>query len=700
MLTPSIREDLQLFEGTPLEDGSPTWLIFDTLTNKYFTIGLNAFRLLNYWNADVDTKTFLKDVKQKGVNLKEEELNDFISFLRVNDLVSHYNSEDTKFLIEKYKNQKKHFILSIIHNYLFFKIPLLKPDTFLDSTLMFAKIIGSKLVRYIVYVLGLIGIYFVIQNWDQFINTFLYFFNWNGFIFYAFSLVLVKAIHEFGHAYVAKNYGCNVNSMGIAFLVFFPFLYTDNTNAWRLRDYSNRLRINFAGISTELHLALLATFFWSILEPGTLKSIAFFIATTSWVSSLLINISPFMRFDGYYVLADFLRVENLQPRAFSLAKWKLRQIIFGLNHEQPEKMNANKINFLIFYAWSTWIYRFFLFIGIAILVYHYTFKVLGIILFVVEIIWFICLPIYREMALWWKMRSDIGLSFNFIRTILFISVLFFLFFYPWKNYQKIPAILQSENFISIYAPEEAQIKRVHIKEGDKVQKNQLLIELTSPSLNYKINQTIGKLELAELQINNALQSKTNREQLLSLRSKKNKLETEILNYNKIKSSLNIRAPFNAEITFLEKFKKDQWVNQEDPLLSLVDKDTQTIFAFISEKNIAKIDRTKDLFFISSHIDSPKIPLSIKSISKSPVNNFNLFPIVTSLYSGPIAARENSRSDIISEQAYYLVSMNLVKDITKVDQKMLGSVNIAIYPTSFAERIYKYVYAVLIRELSF
>ena len=700
MLTPSIREDLQLFEGTPLEDGSPTWLIFDTLTNKYFTIGLNAFRLLNYWNADVDTKTFIKNVEQKGVNLKEEELNDFISFLKVNDLISHHNSEDTKFLIEKYKNQKKHFILSIIHNYLFFKIPLLKPDTFLDSTLMFAKIIGSKLVRYIVYVLGLIGIYFVIQNWDQFINTFLYFFNWNGFIFYAFSLVLVKAIHEFGHAYVAKNYGCNVNSMGIAFLVFFPFLYTDNTNAWRLRDYSNRLRINFAGISTELHLALLATFFWSILEPGTLKSIAFFIATTSWVSSLLINISPFMRFDGYYVLADFLRVENLQPRAFSLAKWKLRQIVFGLNHEKPEKMSANKINFLIFYAWSTWIYRFFLFIGIAILVYHYTFKVLGIILFVVEIIWFICLPIYREMALWWKMRSDIGLSFNFIRTILFILVLFFLFFYPWKNYQKIPAILQSENFTSIYAPEEAQIKRVHIKEGDKVKKNQLLIELFSPSLNYKINQTIGKLELAELQINNALQSKINREQLLSLRSKKNKLETEILNYNKIESSLNIRAPFNAEITFLQKFKKDQWVNQEDPLLSLVDKDTQTIFAFISEKNIAKIDRTKDLFFISSHIDSPKIPLSIKSISKSPVNNFNLFPIVTSLYSGPIAARENSSSDIISEQAYYLVIMNLVEDITKVDQKMLGSVNIAIYPTSFAERIYKYVYAVLIRELSF
>ena len=700
MLTPSIREDLQLFDGTPLEDGSPSWLLFDTLTNKYFTIGLNAFRLLNYWKADVDTKTFLQNVEQKGVNLKEEELNDFISFLKVNDLVCHQNSEDINFLIEKYKNQQKHFLLKLIHNYLFFKIPLLKPDFFLDKTLSIVKLFGSKLLRNIIYILGFIGIILVIQNWDQFINTFLYFFNWNGIFFYALSLIVVKAIHEFGHAYVAKNYGCNVNSMGIAFLVFFPFLYTDNTNAWRLREYSNRLRINFAGISTELHLALIATFFWSILDPGTLKSIAFFIATTSWVSSLLINISPFMRFDGYYVLSDFLRIENLQPRAFSLAKWKLRQIIFGFKHQQPEEMNVNKRNFLIFYAWSTWIYRFFLFIGIALLVYHHAFKVLGIILFVVEILWFIALPIYREMLLWWKMRSEIGLSFNFIRTLLFILIIGTLFFYPWKNYQKIPAILQSENFISIYAPEEAQIKKIHTNEGMKVQENQILMELSSPSLSFKINQTIGELSLAKIKINNALQSKANRQQLLSLRSEKNKLETEIVNYEKIKSSLVIKAPFNSEIAYLPKFKEGQWINQKEPLVSLVDKKTKIIIAFISEKNIAKLDPSKDIFFISSHIDSPKIKLSISSISKSPVTNFNLFPIVTSLYGGPIAARENANVDILSEQAYYIITMNAFNNIDMIDQKMLGSVNIAISPTSFAEQIYKFVYATLIKELSF
>ena len=162
MLTPSIREDLQLFDGTPLEDGSPSWLLFDTLTNKYFTIGLNAFRLLNYWKADVDTKTFLQNVEQKGVSLKEEELNDFISFLKVNDLVCHQNSEDINFLVEKYKNQQKHFLLKIIHNYLFFKIPLLKPDFFLDKTLSIAKLFGSKLLRNIIYIFGFIDCHKII----------------------------------------------------------------------------------------------------------------------------------------------------------------------------------------------------------------------------------------------------------------------------------------------------------------------------------------------------------------------------------------------------------------------------------------------------------------------------------------------------------------------------------------------------------
>ena len=89
--------------------------------------------------------------------------------------------------------------------------------------------------------------------------------------------------------------------------------------------------------------------------------------------------------------------------------------------------------------------------------------------------------------------------------------------------------------------------------------------MISPSLDFKINQTIGELNLAEININNALQSKMNRQQLLSLKSEKNKLETEIVNYKKTKLSLIIKAPFDSEVAFLPKFIEGQWVNQNEPL---------------------------------------------------------------------------------------------------------------------------------------
>ena len=73
-----------------------------------------------------------------------------------------------------------------------------------------------------------------------------------------------------------------------------------------------------------------------------------------------------MRFDGYYIFSDWLKAENLQPRAFALARWKIRELLFGFYKEPPEELSKNRKWIFISYAWFTWIYRFFLFLGIAI----------------------------------------------------------------------------------------------------------------------------------------------------------------------------------------------------------------------------------------------------------------------------------------------------------------------------------------------
>src|SRR5690606_2711789 len=103
---------------------------------------------------------------------------------------------------------------------------------------------------------------------------------------------------------------------------------------------------------------------------------------------------------GYFLLADFLQLPNLHARAFALARWHLREALFNLGESPPEQLSKRMQSGLILFAWATWIYRLFLFIGIALLVYHFFIKAMGIFLFAVEIAWFVLVPVWRETKEW------------------------------------------------------------------------------------------------------------------------------------------------------------------------------------------------------------------------------------------------------------------------------------------------------------
>ncbi|UGA40408.1 hypothetical protein JOS77_14430 [Chromobacterium haemolyticum] len=159
-----------------------------------------------------------------------------------------------------------------------------------------------------------------------------------------------------------------------------PVLYTDTNDAWKLNSRRQRLLIGGAGMLAELVLAAWATLLWSFLPDGPLRAGVFLLATTTWLATLAINASPFMRFDGYFLLADYLGLPNLHNRAFALARWQLRKTLLGLDDPVPEHFPAARRRGLILFAWATWLYRLVLFLSIAFLVYHLFFKALGMLL--------------------------------------------------------------------------------------------------------------------------------------------------------------------------------------------------------------------------------------------------------------------------------------------------------------------------------
>ena len=700
MIVPYLRQDLEIFRGNSREDGSPAWLLYDAVRNKYFTLGLTAFRLINNWRGGEDIQNFEKKINSQGIETTGDEIKSFVSFLQQNNLIIQPQGQGVPFLMQQKNSLKKSWLMHLIHSYLFFKVPLFKPDEWLERTLDKVKFLGSKKIRNIIYLLGFIGLFFVIQQFENFTKTFLYFFSFKGLMIYFITLILVKCLHELGHAYVAKYHGCRVSAIGIAFLVFFPFLYTDTTDAWRLRNHKDRLLINFAGILTELHLALIATFVWGILPEGGLKSAAFFIATTSWISSIVINVSPFMRFDGYYVFSDWLKAENLQPRSFALAKWKIRETLFGFNHKPPEEINPSRRWTFIIYAWSTWVYRFFLFIGIALLVYYFAFKVLGIILFVIEIYWFIMLPILKELKQWWMMRSEIKINKQSFRTISILIICLMILFLPWKSSMKIPAIYVSEKYSKIYAPYPAKIKEVFIVKEQEVDLGQNLIELYSPELNEEINSIQRKIQLTKTKINRMSGTSGNMDEYLTYQQRFIALQSELSGLIKIREKLVIKAPNKGKVKDLASLSNNMWVSNLDQLLGIVHYGTGNVKAFIKEEQIDRFQENTPAVFIPNDGDHKKIHLISKKLDLSAVNNLPYISLA-SIHNGPIGIRNFTSGEYQyrPETAHYVADFKLVNK-SSIKFELPGYVHVEGNRYSPFVRFFRNVFSVLVRESGF
>ena len=127
MTVPYLRQDLKLSEGPKKEDGSSSWLLYDSLRNKYFSINKNAFDLLNNWSSGSQLDDFIKKINEINLLVSEEEINEFINFLDQNNLTIKKTSEEVKSLVVQKNKTNKHWLLKLIHNYLFFKIPLVRP---------------------------------------------------------------------------------------------------------------------------------------------------------------------------------------------------------------------------------------------------------------------------------------------------------------------------------------------------------------------------------------------------------------------------------------------------------------------------------------------------------------------------------------------------------------------------------------------
>ena len=479
---PPLRKKLQFLRSAPTREGVPTWTIIDPARNKYFQIEWHVYQLLQRWQCGTIEKLVDVIARDTTSRITADDVEDLVKFLYANNLTEQSASGQTNDYVEQEAARHQAWWQWLLHHYLFIKIPLVHPHRFLQTTLPLVAPFYTAAAAWLFGMIGLVGLFFVGRQWDTFLSTFLHFFNWRGAVMYGVVLCVVKVVHELGHAYTATRFGCRVPTIGVAFMVMMPVLYSDVSDSYRLSSKRKRLAIAAAGVVAELGLAAVATLLWVFLQDGTLRSVAFVVASSSWIMSLTVNLNPLMRFDGYYLLADGLGLPNLQDRAFAFGQWKLREVLFAAGAPAPEAVGPSTSRTMIAYAWAIWAYRLILFTGIAVMVYHHFFKALGIVLFLVEILFFICLPIWRELTAWWSRRAAFARTSRFAVTMAVVAMFLALTFMPWSSRVAIPGVLQARSYATLYPPASGRIVTVAVRPGQHVRKGDILLVLESHKL--------------------------------------------------------------------------------------------------------------------------------------------------------------------------------------------------------------------------
>lgn len=614
---PRLRRGLRLLSGAvePVS-GAPTGLLHDPVSNGYFKLNWAECECLSRFPFHETVEDLIVDVRMRsGLDLDRDDVMDLIGFLAQNNLLELTGEEMPRYAAPQGIWKK------LLHQYLYFTIPLFQPQGFLERSYPLVAPLLSKGASQGMAISFFVLAFLTLRRADEFFSTFPDMPTASGIVTVAAVFAFIKIVHEWAHAYAAVKHKVSVPHMGIAFIVLYPVLYTETSGAWRLKDKWHRMEIAFAGVRAELFLATLFLFLWHVSPVGgAIQTVSFYVVAVSLVSSLLVNLNPLMRFDGYYLLSDFTGIENLQTRSCAFARHRLRRILFAFDDPIPEALSPGQTRFLTIFGFALLIYRFFLFAGIAALVYHMFFQPLGLILFCIEIWFFILMPVLSELKIWWARRLDI-LASGRSKIALAVAVIVLSFcVLPVQGTFFLPAVSYHRTYWQAHAASPAEIVNVSVQEGDMVAAGDILISLKSPELVRDMDlarQKLAKLESMKRKGGFLSGSNESLSYLAGVDGEIVAARKEIAALEEIEQRLVIMAPFGGQVRdVLSGLRVGRYVKREDVLFRIVDPAQVIYEAYIDEMDRDRISQDSAAAFIASDQPFSSLDLKIISIDKT------------------------------------------------------------------------------------
>ena len=481
--------------------GGIWYVLQDHVNGKFHRFTPVANLLIGLMNGERSMQSIwdLASVQLGNDMPSQEEVIKLLSDLHRADVLQSDAPPDIREQHERRSKHLKQKVLQYIGNPMSLRFPLVDPDRAITRAMPLLRPLFGWFGVALWCLTVLTAIALAAMHWPAFSDGMLdRVFSIENVLLMWLMFPVVKIIHELGHAFAIKARGGEVHEMGVMLLLLMPVPYVDASAASAFKDKKWRILVGAAGMLSELFLAALAMIVWVYLEPGTERAIAYNLILITGISTLIFNGNPFLRYDGYYILSDYLEIPNLGQRSNEYLGYLINQYLFAVKSVTSPVVARGERGWFVFYSIMSFFYRMFMMLSIVVLVAS-KFFLFGAMMAIWALYNMLLQPAAKKIGYLFnspKLQQRRGRALGLSGSVVLISLLA-LFWLP------APSFTRSEGVV--WAPDEAQVRanvdgfimQVEAKPGQQVKKGDLLVRSEVPELMSRL--AVLRAELAGLQ---------------------------------------------------------------------------------------------------------------------------------------------------------------------------------------------------------
>ncbi len=664
-------------------------VIRDPVSQKFYRLSKEELRFLKEFDGHTSLEDAVENVKSWGIYYDIDDAKAVVGKAAQMGLMLGSKFSSAHFQKGLRDNIKKAKAAQRFSSVYFLFIPLINPDRFLDRTVHIFKFLCNQWTVGLAAILFPGALYLFITGLPRVFDQYLYFFNLENLLYLWFAIAITKLIHEFAHAYTAKLYGLRVPRMGLAFLIFFPCLYCDTTDAWNLAGRRQRMAIAGAGILAETALAIISTYIWYFTKPGIINSLAFYQMTTSFVSTVMFNGNPLLKFDGYFILIDYLNLPNLQQKAFGYIKYLFLNKALGMTLVPNTSSGFRESSLFTVYGISAVIYRCLLYTGIVAGVYYRFDKLLGLTLAVVAFFLFIVRPVSKGILFMIKQRNEIRpRPIGALIVAALVALLILVLVIPWSSNSVYPCYLDSAESQKLTAPIQSSISQLFIEKGDIVEEGTILFQLDSKRLelsrkNKDLEREILEREIQGLLLDQSTMAEAS-EKIIELSQVKHELK--LLQKELELAQNGVKAPFKCMITALDPMMRPGYQPGEGAVVGELESWKRCVVkTLIPENDAARLEIGQAIkFWFPGH------PSEIHKANIESIKHYSEQDIADSPFSsrlgGEVATEQKGEQTKDAPLAPQYIFLTSFRNVHSIPLRIAGKCAVVFPPRSLIQRI--------------